>query len=56
MNTKKQRRQIVFGVLNRLALYKQARDGGKSTHNVAVMQEIDRKMAWRMRTVNNADR
>ena len=56
MNTKKQRRKIVFGVLNRLALYKKARDGGKSTNSVAVMKDIDRKLAWRMRTVSNADK
>jgi hypothetical protein len=55
MNTKKQRRKIVFGVLNRVALYKKAREGGKGTHNVAVMKDIDRKLVWRMRTVSNAD-
>ena len=56
MNTKKQHKQIVFGVLTRLMLYKKARDGGKTAHNVAMRKEIDRKMTWRMRTVSNADR
>jgi hypothetical protein len=56
MNIKKQRRKLVFGVLNRLALYKKARDGGKTVHNVAVMKDIDAKMAWRMRSVSNADK
>ena len=52
MNAKKRDRKIVFGVLNRLAAYANARRGRSSPHSVRGSMEIDRKLLWRWRMVS----
>ena len=52
MNAKKRNRRIVFGVLNRLAAYANARKGKTSPNSVRASVEIDRKLLWRWRKVS----
>ena len=56
MNAKKKNRKMVLGVLNRMAAYKNARDGTASPSSVAASMEIDRKLLWRWRMVSEEEK